>query len=130
MCAHAVRVSFKAVPGVDTVNVSLEKGLATLTLKPGNTTTLKQLQDAVAKNGFTMKRSDASVIGQIVNKAGKLQLQVSGSNDILQLIPGAHGGLDAAAMSGKTVTVAGEIPEAAKGKLPDTLRYNAIEEQK
>jgi copper chaperone CopZ len=130
VCAHAVRVSFKAVPGVDTVNVSLEKGLATLTLKPGNTTTLKQLQDAVAKNGFTMKRSEASVIGQIVNNAGKLQLQVSGSNDILQLIPGARIELDAAALSGKTVTVAGEIPEAAKGKLPDTLRYNAIEEQK
>lgn len=112
------------------MNVSLEKGLANVSLKPGNTTTLKQLQDAIAKNGFTMKRSELTVIGTIVNNAGKLQLQVSGSNDILQLVPGAHNGLDAATLSGKTVTVAGEIPEAAKGKLPDTLRYNSIEEQK
>jgi hypothetical protein len=125
-----VRVSFKAVPGVDTVNVSLEKGLASVTLKPGNTTTLKQLQDAIAKNGFTMKRSEASVIGKIVNNDGKLQLQVSGSNDVLQLVSASHDGLDAATLSGKTVTVAGEIPEAAKGKLPDTLHYNSIEEQK
>jgi hypothetical protein len=115
---------------VDTVNVSLEKGLATVTLKLGNTATLKQLQEAVAKNGFTMKRSEASVIGRIVNNAGKLQLQVSGSSDILELVPGANSGLDAATLSGKTVIVAGEIPEAAKGKLLDTLRYNAIEEQK
>ena len=125
-----MRVSFKAVPGVDTVNVSLEKGLANVTLKPGNTTTLKQLQDAIAKNGFTMKRAEASVVGKVTNNAGKLQLQVSGSNDVLQLVPASHDGLDAAALSGKTVIVAGEIPEAAKGKLPDTLRYNSIEEQK
>ncbi len=124
-----MRVSFKAVAGVDTVNVSLEKGLANVTLKPGNTTTLKQLQDAIAKNGFTMKRAEASVVGKITNNAGKLQLQVSGSNDILQLVP-AHDGPDVAALSGKTVIVAGEIPEAAKGKLPDTLRYNSIEEPK
>jgi copper chaperone CopZ len=130
VCAHAVRVSFKAVPGVDTVNVSLEKGLATITLKPGNGTTLKQLQDAVAKNGFTMKRSEATVIGKIMNNAGKVQLQVSGSNDVLQLVPATHNGPAPETFSGKEVTVAGEIPEAAKGKLPDTLRYNSIEEQK
>jgi copper chaperone CopZ len=125
-----VRVSLKAVPGVDNVNVSLEKGLATVTLKPGNATTLKQLQDAIAKNGFTMKQSEATVIGRLVSNGGKLQLQISGSNDVLQLVPSAEGGVDPASMTGKTVKVTGEIPEAAKGKLPDTLRYKSIEEQK
>jgi copper chaperone CopZ len=125
-----VRVSLKAVPGVENVNVSLEKGLATVTLKPGNTTTLKQLQDAIAKNGFTMKRSEASVVGKLLNSAGKLQLQVSGSNDLLQLVSAAQGGADPASMAGKTVRVSGEIPEAAKGKLPDTLRYKSMEELK
>jgi hypothetical protein len=125
-----VRVSLKAVPGVDNVNVSLEKGLATVTLKPGNATTLKQLQDAIAKNGFTMKQSEVSVIGKLLNGGGKLQLQISGSNDVLQLVPSAEGGADPASMTSKTVKVTGEIPEAAKGKLPDTLRYKSIEEQK
>jgi hypothetical protein len=123
-------VSLKAVPGVENVNVSLEKGLATVTLKPGNTTTLKQLQDAIAKNGFTTKRSEASVVGKLLNSAGKLQLQVSGSNDLLQLVSAAQGGADPASMAGKTVRVSGEIPEAAKGKLPDTLRYKSMEELK
>ena len=125
-----MRVSLKAVPGVENVNVSLEKGLATVTLKPGNTTTLKQLQDAIAKNGFTMKRSEASVVGKLLNSAGKLQLQVSGSNDLLQLVSAAQGGADPASMAGKTVRVSGEIPERAKGKLPDTLRYKSMEELK
>jgi hypothetical protein len=125
-----VRVSLKAVPGVDSVNVSLEKGLATVTLKPGNATTLKQLQNAIAKNGFTMKQSEVSVIGKLLNGGGKLQLQVSGSNDVLQLVPATQAGADPASMAGKTVKVTGEIPETPKGKLPDTLRYKSIEEQK
>jgi hypothetical protein len=125
-----VRVSLKAVPGVDNVNVSLEKGLAMVTLKPGNTTTLKQLQDVIAKNGFTMKQSEATVMGKLVSNAGKLQLQVSGSNDVLQLVSAAQGGVDPASMTGKTVKITGQILETAKGKLPDTLRYKSIEEQK
>ena len=56
-----MRVSLKAVPGVDSVDVSLEKGLAVVKMKPGNTTTLKQLNEAIAKNGFTMKDSSAVV---------------------------------------------------------------------
>jgi copper chaperone CopZ len=124
-----VRVSLKAVPGVDTVNVSLEKGLASVTLKSGNTTTLKQLQDAIAKNGFTMKQSEAAVIGKLLGNAGKLQLQVRGSNDVLQLVP-AQGNSAPADMDGKIVKVTGDIVEATKGKLPDTLRYKSIEEQK
>jgi copper chaperone CopZ len=50
-----VRVSLKSVSGVDSVDVSLAKGLAAVKMKPGNTTTLAQLQHAITKNGFTMK---------------------------------------------------------------------------
>jgi copper chaperone CopZ len=124
-----VRVSLKAIPGVDNVDVSLEKGLARVTMKPGNNTTLKQLRDAIAKNGFTMKKSEAIVIGKLVSNAGNQQLQVSGSNEMLQLEP-AGTTVDAAKIEEKTVKVTGEIPETAKGKLPDTLRYKSIEEQK
>ncbi|HEY1938216.1 MAG TPA: heavy metal-associated domain-containing protein [Candidatus Angelobacter sp.] len=123
-----MRVSLKAVPGVDNVNVSLEKGLATVTLKPGNTTTLKQLQEAVAKNGFTMKQSQATLIGKVQETAGKLQIQIAGSNDVLQLAP-EQPGADAKTFLGKAVKITGQIPEAPKGKLPDTLRYATIEEK-
>lgn len=125
-----MRVSLKAVPGVDNVNVSLEKGLATVTLKPGNAATLKQLQGAIARNGFTMKQSEATMIGKLINSGGRLQLQVSGSNDVLQLVPAGANGPDMTMMEGKTVKVTGNIPEATKGKLPDTLQVKSIEEQK
>ena len=124
-----MRVSLKSVTGVDTVNVSLEKGLASVTLKPGNNATLKQLNDAIAKNGFTMKQSQATIDGQVVQEAGKLKLQITGSNDKIELVPEA-GASSAASFAGKNVEVSGTLPEAPKGKTPDVIRYRTIVEKK
>lgn len=125
-----MRVSLKAVPGVDTVAVSLEKGLATVKMKPGNTTPLKQLNEAIAKNGFTMKDSTAIVAGTIVTTNGKTAVQVSGSNDVLNLVPESSSAVDAASFTGKFILVEGMIPEASKGRVPDTIRYRSIMEGK
>lgn len=121
-------MSLKAVPGVDTVDVSLEKGLATVHLKPGNSATLKQLQNAITKNGFTMKESKATVAGTIVVANGKLQLNVSGSNDVLQLSPESQNAPNASAVQGKPVLVVGTIPEAPKRQLPNSLVYRSVTE--
>lgn len=115
---------------MDTVNVSLEKGLATVTLKPGNTTTLKQLQDAIAKNGFTMKQSDMVATGKVTSTAGKTQFQITGSNDVLLLIPNKPQSQDVSALAGKSVKAEGVIPESGKGKTSDTLRFRSLQEQK
>jgi len=119
----------KAVPGVDSVDVSLEKGLATVRLKPGNTTTLKQLQNAIMKNGFTMKESKATVAGKIELANGKPQLNVSGSNEVLQLSPESKDSPNASAMQGKSVLVVGSIPEAQKGQMPNALVYRSLTEE-
>jgi copper chaperone CopZ len=124
-----VRVSLKSVSGVDSVDVSLEKGLAVVKMKPGNTVTLKQLNDAIAKNGFTMKDSTATVTGTVVTTDGKATLRVSGSNDVLQLLPQSGVTRDAASVV-KTVVVEGTIPEGMKGKTPDTIRYQSMKEEK
>jgi hypothetical protein len=126
-----VRVSLKSVAGVDAVDVSLEKGLAVIKLKPGNTATLKQLQEAITRNGFTMKQSNATIAGQVFIENGKAQLKVSGSNDVLNLLPENQAAPDVNAMNGKSVVVQGVIPEPAKNKLPDSIRYHsAVEDQK
>jgi hypothetical protein len=125
-----VRVSLKAVPGVDTVDVSLEKGLATVKMKPGNMTTLKHLNQAIAKNGFTMKDSTAIVAGTVITTNGKTAVQVYGSNDVLNLVPESSNVLDAASFTGKSILVEGMIPEASKGKVPDTIHYRSITEGK
>jgi copper chaperone CopZ len=123
-----VRVSLRSVPGVDTVDVSLAKGLASVKMKPGNTTTLKQLQTAITKNGFTMKQSTATVLGKVVIDSGKSQLQVSGSNEVLVLIPESQASEDVKSMNGNSIAVEGTIPEAPKGKTPDSIRYQSIKE--
>jgi hypothetical protein len=126
-----VRVSLKSVAGVDAVDVSLEKGLAAVKMKPGNTATLKQLQAAITKNGFTMKESNATVAGTILVAEGKTQLKVSGSNDVFQLVPQSQKVPNASSMQSKSVAVTGTIPEAVKGKSPDLLIYRSLmEEQK
>jgi hypothetical protein len=122
----------KSVSGVESVDVSLAKGLASVGMKPGNTATLKQLQEAISKNGFTMKDSQATVSGVVVVTNGKTQLQVSGSNESLTLVPESQGSSDVTPLSGRSMLVEGTIPETTKGKVPDTIRYRSIkaEQQK
>ncbi len=124
-----MRVSLKSVAGVDAVEVSLEKGLATIKMKPGNTATLKQLQEAITKNGFTMKQSNAVIAGQVLVESGKAQLKISGSNDVLNLMPENATAPEVNGMNGKTIVVQGTIPEAAKNKLPDAIRYRTVAEE-
>ena len=125
-----MRVSLKSVSGVDSVDVSLEKGLASVKMKPGNGTTFKQLQDAITKNGFTMKPSNVSVVGKIVTVNGQPQLQVSGSNDLASLIPDNPHTANVNSLADKSVLVEGTLNEAAKGKVPDSIRYRSITEER
>jgi hypothetical protein len=125
-----VRVSLKSVSGVDSVEVSLDKGLAVVKMKPGNTATLKQLNVAITKNGFTMKDSTATITGTIGTMEGKTTLRVSGSNELLQLVAQSPSASNIASMVGRSVVVSGTVPEAAKGKAPEAIRYQSITEDK
>lgn len=124
-----MRVSLKAVTGVDSVDVNLEKGLASVKMKSGNTATLRQLNDAIAKNGFTMKQSAATIAGAVVVANGHTALRVSGSNEMLELVPDTSAMPVPASLDGKSVLVEGTIPEAGKGKSPDSIRYHSLKEE-
>lgn len=123
-----MRVSLKSVSGVASVDVNLEKGLAFVKMKPGNSATLKQLNDAIAKNGFTMKQSTATVAGKVALPNGKAVLQISGWNDTLELIPDSSAASSATALAGKSVVVEGTIPEAGRNS-PGSIRYRSIKEE-
>jgi hypothetical protein len=98
-------------------------------MKPGSTATLKQLNQAITKNGFTMKQSTATIAGKVVTANGKTILQVSGSNEMLELIPDSSAAPVAPSLEGKSVLVDGAIPEAGKGKSPDSIRYRSVKEE-
>ena len=85
-CAFAVRGALKKFAGVESVEVSLNKGLAAVKLKPGNSVTPDQFWKAVKKNGFTAKETHVVVRGDVTSTGGKVQLKVSPANRTYDLI--------------------------------------------
>ncbi len=126
-CAHAIHVSMKGISGVNTVDVDLNTGLVTIKLTPGNNASMQQFNAAVEKNGFTHK--DATIIakGKVSGTSDHPFLEVAGTQDRYALAS-ATPRTDVASLLGKSVVVTGLLPQAAKGKVPDTLRYSAITE--
>jgi hypothetical protein len=78
-------VALKKVPGVDNVDVSLNKGLATVKLKPGNSVSVPQFWQLLHEKGYTPKTTEVSVRGELAGRPGRLQLKVSGTKDVLDL---------------------------------------------
>jgi copper chaperone CopZ len=99
-CAHVVDVALKKVAGVESVEVSLNKGLATVKLKPGNTVSVPQLWELIHKNGYTPKATSVLVRGEVASANGDLQLKVSGTKDTLLL-----------AADPKNAAAFGEVPK-------------------
>jgi copper chaperone CopZ len=86
-CAHVVDVALKKVPGVESVEVSLNKGLATVKLKPGNTVSVPQFWQLLHEKGYTPKATAISVRGELAKVHGRVQLKVTGTKDTLMLAP-------------------------------------------
>lgn len=118
-----------SVNGITSVEVSLDKGLATVMLKPGNSVTLKQLQAAIIKNGFTMKESKIVAAGKLLQDGAQTKLQISGSNEVVTLIPDSPTVATPNASDSGPVVVEGTIPESAKGKTPDVIRYKSLTQE-
>jgi copper chaperone CopZ len=111
-CAHVVDVALKKVAGVESVEVSLNKGLATVKLKPGNTVTISQLWELIHKNGYTPKTTLVSVRGELANLNGAIQLKVSETKDALPLVADSKNAAAFAETSkrlGQTVIVQGAM---------------------
>ena len=126
-CAHAIHVSMKGIQGVNTVDVDLNTGLVTIKLTPGSNASMHQFNEAVEKNGFTHKDANIIARGKVTGTAAAPFFEVAGTQDRFALKAVGTPG-DLATLVGKTVTIAGTLPQAGKGKVPDTLRYTTISE--
>lgn len=122
-CAYAVRVALMKFPGVESAEVSLNKGLATVKLKPGNNIRPSQFWEAIRKNGNTPKVTHVIVRGEV--QSGGTQLKVSDSNEIFQLKapPPLQQQLNASAS--KTVTVDGTLTPGKDVKAAVPLEITA-----
>src|SRR5947209_16939159 len=84
-CAHVVDVTLKKVTGVESVEVSLNKGFATVKLNPGNTVSVPQFWQLLHDKGYTPKATAVSVRGELAEAQGQVQLKVTGTKDTLIL---------------------------------------------
>ena len=64
-------VAVKKLEGVETVEVSLERSSAVITLKADNTITLPQLRSLIRKTGYPTKDAQVSARGRITELGGK-----------------------------------------------------------
>ena len=128
-CAHAIHVSMKGIQGVNTVDVDLNTGLVSIKLAPGNGAAMHQFNEAVEKNGFTHKDAQVIVRGQLSGSASAPFLDVAETRDRYALTPLAAAA-DLSSLLGKTVVVDGVLPQSAKGKVSDILRYKTVAEAK
>ena len=128
-CAHVVNVALKKVTGVESVEVSLNKGLATVRLKSGNTVTVPQLWQLIHEKGYTPKATTLWVRGDLANILGRLQLKVSGTSETLVLVADpknatAYG--EASKKLGQTAIVQGVMMPAKDLKAPVPLQVSQV----
>ena len=128
-CAHVVHVALKKVPGVESVEVSLNKGLATVKLRPGNTASVPQFWQLLHEKGYTPKATVVSVRGELAGAQGHLQLKVTGTKDTLTLVPDPKnpGGISEASKKlGQSVTVQGVMVPGKDLKLATPLQVDEV----
>lgn len=126
-CAHAIHVSMKGIQGVNKVDVDLNTGLVTIQLTFGNGAGMQQFNQAVEKNGFTHKDAKIVAKGKITGTAAAPIFEVTGTSDRYSLV---GSGTNVSFLLSKTVSISGTLPQAPKGKVPDTLKYDSITEAK
>lgn len=97
----------KKMDGVETVEPRLNEGKAIVKLKPGNTIQFDQLIKVVRDKAFTPKEARVSTRGQVVLSGTKLQLKVSGTNEVYDL---AGATAELKNNVGKTLLIEGVIP--------------------
>lgn len=82
-----MRVAIGKIPGVESVDVSLERALTDVRLKPGNSITLPQLRQVIRNNGFNPKEATVTAVGSPIVRDGQPAFEVSGIRTVWLLAP-------------------------------------------
>lgn len=99
--------------GVDSVEVSLNEGLARISLEPGNQLSLDSFRKVVENNGFTPREARVTALGEVVSSEGRLNLRVAADGETYQLVRGPEARKSQEELMeaiGVTVVAEGEIP--------------------
>ncbi|MBI4421975.1 MAG: heavy-metal-associated domain-containing protein [Gemmatimonadetes bacterium] len=113
-----MRVAVKDLEGVDSVEVSLNRGLVTIRFKPQNRVIIEQVREAIRSNGFTPKAANVRARGTVGMDQGRWVLAFPGGEAgfLLAASPEAPRRLvEVERLRGREVTVEGRVPETAHG---------------
>lgn len=115
------------------MEVSLQRGVADVRLRAGNSLTLARLRQIVKSNGFSPRDAVVSVIGQLVRRDGAPALNVAGTDTVVLVVkdPARAGAFDQAiaglaAGRGKAVTLEGTVRPSSDPRQPDELVLRSL----
>ncbi len=121
-----MRVAVGKLRGVESVDVTLKRGVAHIRLAAGNRVTLAQVRQIIKEAGYTSREATVAVLGRIERSGGTSILLVSGTGERFRLeqAAGAPAVLNGAGRPGSTVEITGTVPQPGAGET--TLRVDAI----
>jgi copper chaperone CopZ len=119
-----VSVAIKKIPGVQSVNVSLNKGLVSITLAPGNTVKMEQIRKAILDDAFTPKGAKVVAAGELVSQDEKLLFKVAGTNETFPVASTPHQSWQKDV--GHDLTINGLISAPASGAAGGTLQIERV----
>ncbi|AGA80338.1 heavy-metal-associated domain-containing protein [Echinicola marina] len=76
-CAYGLERGLKKMGGLGSIKVSLNDGKAYLTLSPDNKLTLQKIQEEVKNNGFSARRAEVVLTGELCKSEGTWQIKVN-----------------------------------------------------
>ena len=106
-------VSLQKIPGVESVDISLNQGRASIALRAGNSVTLEQVTQVVKDKGFTPRGARVVARGELAETSGKLHFKLSHTDQSYEVVIGARSAKskeDVEKNLGKPLLVEGIIP--------------------
>ena len=74
-----MRVAISKVPGVESVDVSLERAMTDIRLTTGNAVTIAQLRQIIKSNGFNAREATVTALGVLSTERGEPTVSVDGT---------------------------------------------------
>jgi copper chaperone CopZ len=111
-CAYGIEQGLKRLSGVTEVRVSLNEGVAVVSLAAGSSTTVENIRKVIRENGFTPKTAQVVITGKLVRSDGLTWLEASGlpRYQLKAVTKDAEAILSAHPSGG--VQLEGEVPES------------------
>jgi len=123
-----VRVALKKIPGVESVEASLNQGKAFVKLKPGNSVRFGDLIQKIRDNAFTPPDAKVTAQGELLRTGGRLRLRMVGIDQIWDLnLPAASAGNggEMGKQEGKVIDIEGVIPAPDGRTAPAVIQVTA-----